>query len=113
MIIGPDSIGYAKKGMTFNVNMGIQGIENPLGTGEDDDSYAIHIGDTCLVNDSSPATIISSVMKEINNVGIFIQSENKLICLQNQRRKQKKKSVMLTRIVHEALRKITAQITRT
>lgn len=76
MIIGPKSTGFAKKGMMFNVNMGIQDIKNPKGADKTDKIYAIYIGDTCLVNETGPATIITNVKKKIKNVGIFIKEEN-------------------------------------
>jgi nucleosome binding factor SPN SPT16 subunit len=76
MIIGSKSTGVAKTGMMFNVNMGIQDIKNPKGTDKTDKTYAIYIGDTCLVNEAGPATFITNVNRKIKNVGIFIKEEN-------------------------------------
>jgi len=66
LIIGPKSTGFAKKGMMFNVNMGIQDITNPKSTDKTDKTFAIFIGDTCVVNEVSLNLLFAKIDININ-----------------------------------------------
>ncbi|XP_059470913.1 FACT complex subunit spt16-like [Neocloeon triangulifer] len=72
LVIGPKSTGYAKERMVFNINMGIHNIKNPKGS---DKTYAIFVGDTVVVNETGPATILTNSKKDIKNVQMQEQSD--------------------------------------
>jgi hypothetical protein len=70
MIIGPKSIGVAQH------EHGHPGHQEPKVTAKTDKTHAIYIGNTCLVNETGPATVITNVKEKIKNVCIFIKEEN-------------------------------------
>jgi len=41
----------AQKGMVFNINVGFSDLENPEGKTSEEKKYALHLGDTVLVNE--------------------------------------------------------------
>ncbi|XP_029436042.1 FACT complex subunit SPT16 [Rhinatrema bivittatum] len=65
-----------KKGMVFSINLGLSDLMNKEGKKPEEKTYALFIGDTVLVNEEGPATILSSVKKKVKNVGIFLKNED-------------------------------------
>uniref|UniRef100_A0A8V5GK05 FACT complex subunit n=1 Tax=Melopsittacus undulatus TaxID=13146 RepID=A0A8V5GK05_MELUD len=65
-----------KKGMVFSVHVGLSELQNRSGRRPEDRSYAIFIGDTVLVEEEGPATVLTSVKKKVKNVGIFLKNED-------------------------------------
>lgn len=55
----------AKKGMVFNVNIGITGLTNSNASDKQGRDVALFIGDTILVNDGAPATNLTMSKKKI------------------------------------------------
>lgn len=51
MLLGPKTSTVAKKGMVFNVNVGLANLSNPDATEKESKTYALFIGDTVLVNE--------------------------------------------------------------
>lgn len=65
-----------KKGMVFTVHLGLADLANKEGKKQEEKTYALFIGDTVLVNEEGPATILTSVKKKVKNVGIFLKNED-------------------------------------
>uniref|UniRef100_H3A579 FACT complex subunit n=1 Tax=Latimeria chalumnae TaxID=7897 RepID=H3A579_LATCH len=65
-----------KKGMVFSVNLGFSDLDNKEGKKPEEKKYALFIGDTVLVNEEGPATILTPVKKKVKNVGIFLKNED-------------------------------------
>ncbi|XP_033101550.1 FACT complex subunit SPT16-like [Anneissia japonica] len=66
----------ASKGMVFNINIGFSNLTNKEGKGEQEKKYALFIGDTVLVNEDQPATILTQMKKKIKHVGIFLKADD-------------------------------------
>ncbi|OXU23767.1 hypothetical protein TSAR_000965 [Trichomalopsis sarcophagae] len=75
MLLGPKTSTVAKKGMVFNVNVGLANLSNPDATEKEAKTYALFIGDTVLVNEDQPATILTPSKKKIKNIGIFLKDD--------------------------------------
>lgn len=76
LTIGPKTTAVVKKGSVFNVNVGLSGLTNKEASDKEGKNYSLFIGDTVIVNDGQPATIITYLKKKINHVGIFLKDEN-------------------------------------
>ena len=48
-------------GMVFNINVGFSELKNKEGKDEGSKNYALFIGDTVMVNEVSPVTIVIKV----------------------------------------------------
>ncbi|XP_058830141.1 FACT complex subunit spt16 isoform X1 [Topomyia yanbarensis] len=75
MIIGPKCTAVLKKGMAFSVNVGLAGLENKEAADKESKVYALFVGDTVLVNDESPASVLTQSKKKIKNIGIFLKDD--------------------------------------
>lgn len=75
LVIGPKTTFPAKKGMIFNINIGLANLQNKESTDSEGKAYALFIGDTVLVNEGQPATILTISKKKIKNIGIFLKDE--------------------------------------
>lgn len=51
LLIGPKTSAVAKKGMVFNVNVGLSNLTNPEASDEKSKTYALFIGDTVVVHE--------------------------------------------------------------
>lgn len=76
LIIGPKTTAVAKKGMIFNVNIGFNNLKNNDATDKEGKVYALFIGDTVMVNDGQPATLLTASKKKIKNIGIFLKEDS-------------------------------------
>ncbi|XP_078365662.1 FACT complex subunit SPT16-like isoform X1 [Oculina patagonica] len=65
----------AKKGMVFNINAGFSGLVNESSEDSESKNYALFVGDTVLVNEDAPATLLTVAKKKITNIGIFLKDE--------------------------------------
>uniref|UniRef100_H0X7Z7 FACT complex subunit n=1 Tax=Otolemur garnettii TaxID=30611 RepID=H0X7Z7_OTOGA len=65
-----------KKGMVFSINLGFSDLINKEGKKTEEKTYALFIGDTVLVDEDGPATVLTSVKKKVKNVGIFLKNED-------------------------------------
>ncbi|XP_052232881.1 FACT complex subunit SPT16-like isoform X1 [Dreissena polymorpha] len=68
----------AKKGMTFNVNVGFSDLANKESKDAAGKTYALFIGDTVLVNEDSPASVLTNSKKRWKHVGIFLKDEDEV-----------------------------------
>lgn len=72
--IAPGSTVKAKKGMVFNINLGLTGLTNKDAADDKGKNVALFIGDTVLVNDKeTAATLLTTSKKRIKNIAIFLK----------------------------------------
>lgn len=76
LMIGPKTTAAAKKGMVFNLNIGFSNLENKEASDKEGKIYALFIGDTVMVNENQPATVLTISKKKIKNIGIFLKDES-------------------------------------
>lgn len=76
MVIGPKCSAVLKKGMVFNLNVGLSNLENKVATDKEGKTYALFIGDTILVNDTVPASVLTQSKKKVKNIGIFLKDDD-------------------------------------
>ncbi|XP_050666094.1 FACT complex subunit spt16 isoform X2 [Leptidea sinapis] len=76
IVIGPKTNIVAKKGMVFNINIGLANLTNKAATEKEGKTYALFIGDTVLVNEEQPASLLTQSKKKIKNIGIFLKDDD-------------------------------------
>ncbi|KAG5683886.1 hypothetical protein PVAND_013146 [Polypedilum vanderplanki] len=77
LIIGPKCTALVKKGMVFNLNVGLANLENKNASDKEGKIIALFIGDTVLVNDTeNPASILTQSKKKVKNIGIFLKEDD-------------------------------------
>lgn len=76
LMISQKTAAVARKGMVFNVNIGLANLQNKEATENEGKLYALYIGDTVMVNDGQPASVLTSSKKKIKNIGIFLKDES-------------------------------------
>lgn len=76
LMISQKTTAIAKKGMVFNVNIGLANLQNKDATDKEGKLYALYIGDTVMVNEGQPASVLTASKKKIKNVGIFLKDES-------------------------------------
>uniref|UniRef100_A0A8C0ICL6 FACT complex subunit n=1 Tax=Bubo bubo TaxID=30461 RepID=A0A8C0ICL6_BUBBB len=62
--------------MVFSINVGFSDLTNKEGKKPEEKTYAMFIGDTVLVDEEGPATVLTAVKKKVKNVGIFLKNED-------------------------------------
>lgn len=75
LLIAPKTNAPAKKGMVFNVNVGFVGLVWKS-SAKKEKTYALFVGDTALVNEGSPATVLTNLKKRVKHIGIFLKDED-------------------------------------
>ncbi|CAG5122579.1 unnamed protein product, partial [Candidula unifasciata] len=70
LLIAPKTRAPAKKGMVFNVSIGFADIKGG------DKTVALFLGDTVLVNEGAPATVLTTTKKRLKHVGIFLKDDD-------------------------------------
>ncbi|XP_076171346.1 SPT16 homolog, facilitates chromatin remodeling subunit dre4 isoform X2 [Ptiloglossa arizonensis] len=75
LLIGPKTHAVVRKGMVFNVNVGLSNLTNSEATDKEGKVYALFVGDTVMVNEGQPATNLTPSKKKLKNVGIFVKDE--------------------------------------
>ncbi|KAH8365695.1 hypothetical protein KR093_003515 [Drosophila rubida] len=76
IVIGPKCQALIKKNMVFNLHVGISNLSNADAADKEGKTYALFIGDTVLVGDQGPASVMTPSKKKIKNVGIFIKDDD-------------------------------------
>ncbi|KAL5022386.1 hypothetical protein ScPMuIL_001541 [Solemya velum] len=76
LLIGPKTNARARKGMVFNVNVGFSDLFNGEAENKRGRDYALFIGDTVMVNEASPATVITTLKKRLKHIGIFLKDDD-------------------------------------
>lgn len=73
LMIGPKCNAMLKKNMVFNVCVGLSGLINKDASDKEGKTYALFLGDTVVVNESGPATVLTQSKKKMKNIGIFLK----------------------------------------
>ncbi|KAL0117373.1 hypothetical protein PUN28_010305 [Cardiocondyla obscurior] len=75
LLLGPKIHAVVKKGMVFNINVGLANLTNSEATDKEGKTYALFIGDTVIVNEDQPATNLTLSKKKVKNIGIYVKDE--------------------------------------
>ncbi|BES95500.1 FACT complex subunit (SPT16/CDC68) [Nesidiocoris tenuis] len=73
LVIGPKTEAKVLKNQVYNINVGLSGLVNKDAKDSEGKAYALFIGDTVIVNEGSPATILTQSRKKMKNIGIFLK----------------------------------------
>ncbi|KAK9503561.1 hypothetical protein O3M35_010094 [Rhynocoris fuscipes] len=73
MLIAPKTQMAALKGQVYNLNVGLSGLTNADAKEKEGKTYALFIGDTVIVNEGAPATVLTQSRKKMKNIGIFLK----------------------------------------
>lgn len=77
LVIGPKCTAALRKGMVFNLNVGLSGLKNDKPADKESKIVALFIGDTVLVNDEeNQASILTQSKKKVKNIGIFLKEDD-------------------------------------
>lgn len=68
LVIGPKCTALVQKGMIFNVNVGLSNVNNKDASDKEGKIFALFVGDTVLVNDEPPASVLTNSKKKIKNM---------------------------------------------
>lgn len=63
----------ARKGMLFNICVGFADLKNSSASDKVARTYALFIGDTALVKEDEPATILTLLKKRVKHVSVFLK----------------------------------------
>ena len=61
--------------MVFNVNLGFTGLTNKDASDSKGKDVALFIGDTVVVAEDGPASILTPSKKKIKNIAIFLKDD--------------------------------------
>uniref|UniRef100_A0A1L8E2L1 FACT complex subunit n=1 Tax=Nyssomyia neivai TaxID=330878 RepID=A0A1L8E2L1_9DIPT len=75
LMIGPKCTAILKKGMIFNVNVGLANLTNKDAADKEGKTYALFVADTVLVTEEPPVSVLTSSKKKIKNIGIFLKDD--------------------------------------
>ncbi|RLU21260.1 hypothetical protein DMN91_005633 [Ooceraea biroi] len=75
LLLGPKTHATLKKGMVYNVNVGLANLTNPDATDKEGKMYALFVGDTVIVNEGQPATNLTPSKKKVKNIGIYVKDD--------------------------------------
>ena len=67
-----------KKGMVFNINIGLINLENKDAKESADKTYALLLGETVLVNEGESATVLTTSKKQLKNIGMFLKDPEEI-----------------------------------
>jgi nucleosome binding factor SPN SPT16 subunit len=81
MVLGPKTNVYAKKGMVFNVNVGLSNLTNSEATDKETKTYALFVGDTVLVNEVGRIYIINFLIGFVNLLKVNVHFLNRSIVI--------------------------------
>lgn len=73
LIIGPKCNAVIRKNMVFNVYVGLSGLTNKEASEKEGKTYALFLGDSVIVNDLGPASVLTQSKKKVKNIGIFLR----------------------------------------
>lgn len=73
MIISSKTEVVAKKGMVFNVCVGLSDLTNSEAKDKEAKSYALFVGDTVVVNEGEPASLLTQLKKRVKHVSVFLK----------------------------------------
>merc|ERR1719334_1614509 len=76
LVIGPNCDMKAKKGMIFNINVGVTGISHKGAKDSKGKNVALFIGDTVEVREGEAGVILTASKKKLKNIAIFLKDDD-------------------------------------
>jgi len=76
LVIGPNCDLTAKKGMVFNVNVGVSGITQKGAKDSKGKNVALFVGDTVEVRDGEAGVLLTASKKKVKNIAIFLKDDD-------------------------------------
>merc|ERR1719445_2443894 len=76
LVIGPNCDLKLKKGMVFNVNIGVTGLKEKSSKDSKSKEVALFIGDTVEVKDGEAGAILTGSKKKVKNIAIFLKDDD-------------------------------------
>merc|ERR1711915_52517 len=76
LVIGPNCDLKAKKGMVFNVNVGVSGLQNKDSKDSKGKTVALFVGDTVEVKAGEGGAILTPTKKKVKNIAIFLKDDD-------------------------------------
>lgn len=73
MLIAAKTEVSARKGMLFNVCVGLSDLKNSSAKDSAGKMYALFIGDMVSVNEGEPATLLTQLKKRVKHVSVFLR----------------------------------------
>merc|ERR1719494_253392 len=67
-----------KKGMVFNVNLGFSNLKNKSAKKDVDQTYALFLGETVMVNENEAATVLTTSKRQMKNIGMFLKDPEEI-----------------------------------
>ncbi|VVC28157.1 Hypothetical protein CINCED_3A014976 [Cinara cedri] len=75
LMIAPKTTASVKKGQVYNLCVGLSGLTNKEGSNKETKLYALYVGDTVLVNEDTPATLLTPSKKKLKNIAIYLNDD--------------------------------------
>lgn len=76
LVIGPKCNAIVRKGMVFNVHVGLSGLTNKESSDNEGKTYALSLGDTVVVHNKGPATVLTISDNVLDKLHYYIIDEN-------------------------------------
>jgi len=76
LVIGPNCELKVKKGMVFNVNVGVTDVKPKGAKDSKGKNIALFIGDTVEVKDNEGGVLLTASKKKVKNIAIFLKDED-------------------------------------
>ena len=76
LVIGPNCDLKLKKGMVFNVNIGVTGLKEKSSKDSKSKEVALFVGDTVEVKDGEAGAILTGSKKKVKNIAIFLKDDD-------------------------------------
>jgi len=76
LVIGPNCDMKAKKGMVFNVNVGMTDLSNKEAKDSKGKKVALFVGDTVQVMEGEAAALMTPSKKKVKNIAIFLKDDD-------------------------------------
>uniref|UniRef100_A0A8D8ZS31 FACT complex subunit n=1 Tax=Cacopsylla melanoneura TaxID=428564 RepID=A0A8D8ZS31_9HEMI len=76
LVIAPKTMAQVKKNQVYNIALGLGGLKNTEANDDAGKTYALFIGDTVVVNEAGPATILTNLKKKLNSVSILLKGDD-------------------------------------
>ncbi|GFU78575.1 FACT complex subunit SPT16 [Trichonephila clavipes] len=76
LAITSKSTAVAKKGMIFSINIGFSGLQKKVADDKPPEVYALFVGDTVLVNEGAPCSLMTNSKKKLKNIAIVLKDDD-------------------------------------
>jgi len=76
LVIGPNCDAKLKKGMVFNVNVGVTGITQKGAKDSKGKTVALFVGDTVEVREGEAGVLLTGSKKKVKNIAIFLKDDD-------------------------------------